>query len=327
LDVGFAVDLKRCAGLIQEARAGSGFHNHARTPPCLTFRPLPIHLSQSMQPICGATFRTAESLTLTIYDFGAVSVQYRVPFAGTLEQIAAISSELCENKLFAADARTRAEALVAAIYPAVRRPKVRDEIEDYLVFVIPEAPEGPGDPERFVAEHRHALAQILNSDALPLAVQQQLVFGRQMDDVLTLLELANVQLRELHYLDDQLDASLQETYEVQGRVVDVKAQMRRIRELMLDGQAFSEAVTNAFKPFPDAFLARLYGLASGSLGLNHFDQSIKDKLNLLNTLYTTLSDEAAHSHSVRLEWIVIVLILFEIIMGLSEKVLPLFWRH
>jgi hypothetical protein len=27
--------------------------------------------------------------------------------------------------------------------------------------------------------------------------------------------------------------------------------MQRIRELMLDGQAFSEAVTNAFKPFPD----------------------------------------------------------------------------
>ena len=38
----------------------------------------------------------------------------------------------------------------------------------------------------------------------------------------------------------------------------MKASMRHIRELMLDGQAFSEAVTNAFKPFPDAFLARVY---------------------------------------------------------------------
>ena len=35
---------------------------------------------------------------------------------------------------------------------------------------------------------------------------------------------------------------------------------------MLDGQAFSEAVTNAFKPFPDAFLARVYGMASGAWG-------------------------------------------------------------
>ena len=101
--------------------------------------------------------------------------------------------------------------------------------------------------------------------------------------------------------------------------------MQRIRELMLDGQAFSEAVTNAFKPFPDAFLARVYALASRALGLNHCNRSIKDKLSLLNTLYTTLSDEADHERSVRLEWIVIILILIEIVMGFSEKLLP--WVH
>jgi hypothetical protein len=150
-----------------------------------------------------------------------------------------------------------------------------------------------------------------------------LVCGSNMDDVLTVLELANVQLRELHCLDDQLDGSLQESYEVRAKIGRLRARMERIRELMLDGQAFSEAVTNAFKPFPDAFLARVYALASRSLGLNAFNQSVKDKLNLLNTLYTTLSDEADHERSVRLEWIVIVLICIEIILGLADKVLPL----
>jgi uncharacterized Rmd1/YagE family protein len=91
---------------------------------------------------------------------------------------------------------------------------------------------------------------------------------------------------------------------------------------MLDGQAFSEALTNASKPFPDAFLARLYGLASQSLGLNHFDQSIKDKLSLLHTLYTTVSDEAIHARSMRLEWIVIVLIAIEIVMAFADKLWP-----
>ena len=107
----------------------------------------------------------------------------------------------------------------------------------------------------------------------------------------------------------------------------VKARMRRIRELMLDGQSFSESVTNAFKPFADAFLARVYVLASSSLGLNQFDQSIKNKLNLLNTLYATLSDEADHERSVRLEWIVIVLIAVEILVGFSEKIPWLFGRR
>ena len=93
-----------------------------------------------------------------------------------------------------------------------------------------------------------------------------LVFGTNMEDVLTVLELANVQLRELHYLDDRLDDSLQESYDIRAQAKSVKASMRRIRELMLDGQAFSEAVTNAFKPFPDAFLARVYALASARPG-------------------------------------------------------------
>ena len=93
-----------------------------------------------------------------------------------------------------------------------------------------------------------------------------LVFGTKMADVLTVLELANVQLRELHYLDDQLDDSLQECYDVREQAKNVKTSMRHIRELMLDGQAFSEAVTNAFKPFPDAFLARVYALASRRWG-------------------------------------------------------------
>ncbi len=140
--------------------------------------------------------------------------------------------------------------------------------------------------------------------------------------MLTVLELANVQLRELHYLDDQLDDSLRQAYDLSAQAAGVRAQMRHIRELMLDGQAFSEAVTNAFKPFADVFLARVYALASASLGIQNFDRSIKDKLHLLNTLYTTLADEAEHEKSLRLEWIVIILIAIEIVMGLFDKLLP-----
>ena len=158
--------------------------------------------------------------------------------------------------------------------------------------------EGGRDFGAFLGENRQVLAQVLSSNTNPLSRQQQreelsgaiayydddltiitwnaaLVFGTNMEDVLTVLELANVQFRELHYLDDQLDDSLQETYDIREQAKSVKTSMGDIRELMLDGQAFSEAVTNAFKPFPDAFLARVYDLASRAMGLQHFDRSIK----------------------------------------------------
>ena len=349
LDIGFSVDLKHCAGLIHEAHDGGGVQRHAPAPAYLNLRPAPVHISQTIEPIRGSNFLSENTVTITVYDFGAVSVEYRVPFEGTFDQLAALSSELYDNQQFAADARARADSLLTAIGPAVRRAKVREDVEDYLIFAIPSLGKDARELQAILRENRQVLAQVLSSNTKALSRQQQreelsrriayysddltiitwnaaMVFGANMEDVLTVLELANVQLRELHYLDDRLDNSLQESYDIRAQAKSVRTSMERIRELMLDGQAFSEAVTNAFKPFPDAFLARVYALASKAMGLNHFDRSTKDKLSLLNTLYTTLSDQADHERSVRLEWIVIILILIEIIMGFSEKLLPLFRR-
>ena len=346
LDIGFSVDLNRCVGLIQEARTRCGFRHHTRTPAYLNLRPAPVYISQTMEPIRGQCFVTENTVTITIYDFGAVSVEYHVPFEGTLDHVARSAASCTTRRSLRPMPAARAESLLAAIGPAVGRAKVREETEDYLVFAVPSLGEDGRDFEKFLSDNRQLLAQVLSSNTNALSHQQQreelsrciayyeddltiitwnaaLVFGADMADVLTVLELANVQLRELHYLDDQLDDSLRESHDIRKQAKSVKTSMRNIRELMLDGQAFSEAVTNAFKPFPDAFLARVYALASRALGLQHFDRSIKDKLSLLNTLYTTLSDEAAHERSVRLEWIVIILILIEIIMGLWEKLLPL----
>jgi hypothetical protein len=346
LDIGFSVDLRRAVGLIQEARESCPFRGDVRAPAYLNLQPLPVHFTQPMEPIRGQAFATDAELVITIYDFGAVSMDYRIAFQGPLNQLVALSSELYDHPEFASHARARAEALVEVVAPAVKRPKVRYAGEDYLVFAITAWEGAPDTPDGFLRENASSLAQVLSSSTKPLSEQQQreelsrriayyaddltvvtwnaaLVFGDSSEEVLTVLELANVQLRELHYLDDQLDGSLEESYDMGARTGNLKTRMRRIRELMLDGQAFSEAVTNAFKPFPDAFLARLYDLTAECLGLNHFNRSIRDKLSLLNTLYSTLSDEADHERSLRLEWIVIALIFIEIILGLSEKLFPL----
>jgi hypothetical protein len=311
----------------------------------LNLRPPPVYISQAAEPIQGTTFRTDGRITLKVYDFGAISVEYRIPFEKTLDQLAALSSELYEDKQFVVDARARCETLLRAISSAVRRPQLREVVEDYLVFEILEGATAGVHLSTLLQDAGSSLARILSSNTVSLSGQQQreelaghisyhaddltivtwnaaLVFGKEMDDVLTVLELANVQLRELHYLDDRLDESLRTAYDMSAQAAGIRTQMRHIRELMLDGQEFSESVTNAFKPFADVFLARVYTLASASLGLPNFDRSIKDKLHLLNTLYTTLADEADHEKSVRLEWIVIILIAIEIVMGLSEKILP-----
>ena len=97
-----------------------------------------------------------------------------------------------------------------------------------------------GTWKTILRDNRPVLAQVLSSNTKPLSRQQRreelsrriayynddltivtwnaaLVFGTNMEDVLTVLELANVQFRELHYLDDQLDDSLEESYDIRRR--------------------------------------------------------------------------------------------------------------
>ena len=173
LDIGFSVDLKHCARVIQEAREGAGLQGRARAPAYLNLRPAPVHITQTIEPIRGPHFQTDAKVTITVYDFGAVSVEYRVPFDGTLAQIAALSSELYDNPRFAADARARAEAILAAIGPAVRRAMVREDTEDYLIFAIPSLGEGRPALADVLRGHQQVLAHILSSNVKTLSRQQR----------------------------------------------------------------------------------------------------------------------------------------------------------
>ena len=123
--------------------------------------------------------------------------------------------------------------------------------------------------------------------------------------------------------------------EVYARSRYARARDSRYPMLFQNGRFFDEDVAETHWGIPilpwerlhdTMYLLALWNTHSESLGLNRFDQSIKDKLSLLNTLYTTLADEADHARSLRLEWIVIVLIFIEIVLGLWDKLLPLVWQ-
>lgn len=51
---------------------------------------------------------------------------------------------------------------------------------------------------------------------------------------------------------------------------------------------------------------------------------LNDRLNIIHELYTILSDELKQSNSLRLEWIVILLIFFEVLLSVLRDVLKVF---
>ena len=80
-------------------------------------------------------------MQLRVFDFGAISITYRIPFDGPASAMLELSLGLSNNQALLADGRARAEALLSALVlatagAAVRKPAVSAFIEDYVVFAV-----------------------------------------------------------------------------------------------------------------------------------------------------------------------------------------------
>lgn len=256
-DVGQAIDLDHAESRLSVGAHRQGLGPSRRTPPYLDYRPLPVRVSGSSEPVdvLVATgreeriWRTQRAFDAVIFDFGAVSVTQRIEFAGTLAELLALSEALYEHGPTIAGARAVLRTLAETIEQAVTRPHVAEPVECYVIFQA----DDPGLAEllrRRSPETDAMLAGILRSERIRLsedevadAVGSRISYGLADaamidwnaaiivdstgigggDDVRFVLEYANVELLEMRVLDDRLDHILDESYRM---VADQKRMLR-----------------------------------------------------------------------------------------------------
>ena len=81
-----------------------------------------------------------------------------------------------------------------------------------------------------------------------------------------------------------------------------------------------EKVDNLIKVTEDVYYARVYAAALKILRSGQWSESVSRKINVIRENYSMLSDEVRIQHSNFLEWVVILLIAFEIVVMLWERV-------
>ena len=142
------------------------------------------------------------------------------------------------------------------------------------------------------------------------------VIQEPAEDILTVLEFANVELLEVRYLDDKLDGMLDRAYEssLRNRHIGRRADMKRIASLQMDAALLFEAINNALKLMGDQYLARVYRLAAARFHLPDWDASIQRKVGTLESVYRKIADDQAARRMEVLEWIVIILIAVSIVL-------------
>jgi hypothetical protein len=139
-----------------------------------------------------------------------------------------------------------------------------------------------------------------------------------LDDILHIMELANVQLVELSAYDHILDESLELAYrDVARRTAPGRGQVRRnLREIRVDLARFSDELSNITKFFGDWHLARMYENLSSRFHLGDWQRVIDEKLNTLGDLYQLLQRDWNNFWMVVLEGTIVLLFIIDLILVL-----------
>jgi hypothetical protein len=241
---------------------------------------------------------------------------------------------LYDNAYLLEDAQLRIGQMLDELQHAVIRPVQTDSVEDYVVYHF-EKFDGDAPVDTVLADGASDFASLLRVERDQLGGEEvrealntrtsygtddcvvvdwngALFFGENVEDVRAVLEFCNVELMEMRFLDEQLDAQLEEAYSALLKKKKGEANLSKVARLQVDSALLYEAVENALKLLGDQYLARVYSLASKKFHLTDWNSSIRRKLDTLDSIYQKLSDSAAQRRSEVLEWIIVILILLEV---------------
>jgi hypothetical protein len=306
-----------------------------RSVPVPVSRPLVIEPNAPAAVVNGRPAR----LLVRVYEVGVVSVAVRVPFA--CDSLSALfpfhSPALPDGRPLDALAREQRDDVCRTLGNAIVRPGEWSEAEAYTAFTLT-GMGGKKDANRWLAEHERDVAGLLtetpgdrlsepqvadvlrlrrsfeNTDLVVIDWDAALVIdlNRDAEDVLFVLELANLQLEEFRWMDRQLNEYLDRAYDdlaqQQWRAFGTLGRiLSSLRQMKIDLAKLADEVTHITKFVGDWHLARVYVLARERFHLDQWRASVAQRLEEVDRLYTLTRGDV---YERRMFWLEVVIVVF-----------------
>jgi hypothetical protein len=319
-----------------------------RTPSSIAYRPPPLRFQIQAERLELPGVGTVPcSVEVTVFDFGAVSTAFRVPFALPAEALSQLAGWLADPHPVVRAARIALQPLHGKLLPAIQDPLWQDDLsEEYFVFQLVPGPSSPS-PEQLLRPQSAWLAGLLRLEAGSLSDEEitealrlhisyspgdllvpdwasAVLLDRDCEETLQTIEFANLQLLEFRHIDNRLDANLAAAYRMIHSVVHSRLpfwhrparSLRVLGELRVEANGLFERTGNVLKLVGDQYLARVYRLLSIRFHLEEWEQSIQRKLDVAEGVYRVVSDQSDTYRTEFLEVVVIFLILLEVVLAL-----------
>ncbi len=145
---------------------------------------------------------------------------------------------------------------------------------------------------------------------------------RDEDDILAVLEVANLQLLELRTFDDYLDQVIEKASGdlrtifspggfFQGRARRMVADLAETR---VELEKMVDEISNVAKFYGDWYIARVYLGCRKKLHIERWLGSVQEKLNSLRDLYELAATESTNRRLLLLEGLIVILFVLDIVL-------------
>jgi len=286
------------------------------------YRPLTIGL----QPLAGESNVGPVTLKpfVKVFDVGVISISYEVAFdvPRLSELVPYHQLRVKEGSLTELAERLSAQ-VAESLKPYMVKPTAEHPpAEAYTVFCFERV---EGAAAEWLSGHRAQIAALLNEESDPArlapgqideTMRLTLAYTCEdvavidwdaamvvdpdgyFDDVLYMIELANLQLEEYRLLDDRLDRlfltadeDLDRYYRSRIRLWTPEKRLLALRAYRMDITKMSEELSNITKFVGDWYLARVYLACKDRFHLAHWEASVDQKLLELDRVYTIVRQE------------------------------------
>jgi hypothetical protein len=305
------------------------------------YRPLAIE----PPPLPGCMRDQPVRLLIRVYDIGVVTVAMRVAFdvPALPDLLPYHKATLDTGQTLDAIARDLCASVCRSLRDVMVRPSEPYDPEAYTAFCITEIPD-VADANVWLAGHRRAVAGVL-SETDPERLSEQQVrealriqrsfehtdlvvidwdacvvvdLSDYVEDVLFVLELANIQVEEFRVMDRRLDQYFNQTYDDLERerlplFGGSALVLRALRRFRVDVSKLADEVTHITKFFGDWYLARVYLGARDRFHLDHWRSSVVERLGQLDQLYSVVHGEIYDRRMLWLEIVIVVLFVIDVL--------------
>lgn len=305
------------------------------------YRPLTFALTQRRPKFSGGDVRVA----IRVYEVGVVSVIMRIGFdVAELSGLFPLHHPRLESgETFDDFARDLCREVCASLGSAMIRSSAPTQPEGYTIFCVTDLAVEQDVNAWFAARRREAAGLLTETPPRQLSdsqVEESLRICRSFsnsdlvvidwdasliveldgyaDDVLYVLELANLQLEEYRVMDRRLDLHLERAYRdlerhrspLLGAPTSMLQWLRRFR---VDATKLADEVSHITKFVGDWHLARVYLGASERFHLAQWQQSIEKRLVQLDQVYQVIQSDLYERRMLWLEIAIVVCFIVDLL--------------